>query len=128
MFGSLVARIHNPPHSNMPSVYGWTVACASGFGRLLSSANYNPALNNFYRFFQDLTGCKLVAINLEWPISYIFFKCQLNRLHCNDNRPRTWALISKPVFQRSKIMKCNKEEKASLVRHSPNRYKPTTDK
>ena len=33
---------------------------------------------NFYRFFfQDLTGCKLVAINLDWPISYIFFKCRL---------------------------------------------------
>jgi hypothetical protein len=48
-------------------------------------------------------------------------------LHCNDNRSRTWALISKPVFQCSQIMKCNYEAKALLVRHSPNRYKPTTD-
>jgi hypothetical protein len=35
-------------------------------------------------------------------------------------------LISKPVFQCSKIMNCNNEAKASL-RHSPNRYKLTTD-
>ena len=28
-------------------------------------------------FFQDLTGCKLVAIHLDRPISYIFFKCRL---------------------------------------------------
>ena len=37
---------------------------AVGFGRL----------HNFYRFSQDLTGCKLVAINLDRPISYIFFQ------------------------------------------------------
>jgi hypothetical protein len=30
----------------------------------------------------------------------------------NDDRPRTWALISKPVFQCSKIMKCNHEAKS----------------
>ena len=42
--------------------------------------------------------------------------------HCNDNQPRTWALINKHVFQCSKIMKCNNEAKASLVRHSPNCY------
>jgi hypothetical protein len=36
-------------------------------------------------------------------------------------------LISKPVFQCSKIMKCNNEAKPSLVQHSPNRYKPTMD-
>jgi hypothetical protein len=44
-------------------------------------------------------------------------------LHYNDNRPRTWALISKPVFQCSKIMKCNNEAKASPVCHSLYRYK-----
>ena len=33
----------------------------------------NPPLHNFYRFFQDLIGCKLVAINLDQPISYILF-------------------------------------------------------
>jgi hypothetical protein len=32
------------------------------------------ALHNFYRFFQDLTGCKLVAISVNQPISYIFFQ------------------------------------------------------
>ena len=37
---------------------------AVGFGRL----------HNFYRFSQDLTGCKLVAINLDRPISYNFFQ------------------------------------------------------
>ena len=28
--------------------------------------------------FQDLTGCKLVAIHLEWPISYFFFQVPAN--------------------------------------------------
>jgi hypothetical protein len=37
-------------------------------------------------------------------------------------------LISKPGFQCRKFMKCNNEAKASLVRHSPNFYKPTTNK
>jgi hypothetical protein len=32
------------------------------------------------------------------------------------------------IFQCSKIMKCNNEAKASHVCHSPNRYKPTTDR
>ena len=55
----------------------------------------------------------------QYPI--FFFKCRLiSLLHCNDNQPRTWALISKPVFQCSKIMKCKNEAKASHVRHSPN--------
>jgi hypothetical protein len=36
-------------------------------------------------------------------------------------------LISKPVSQCSKTMKCNNEANASLVRHSPNRYKVETD-
>jgi len=29
-------------------------------------------------FFQDLTGCKLVANNLDWPISYFFFQVPAN--------------------------------------------------
>jgi hypothetical protein len=28
--------------------------------------------------FQDLTGCKLVAIHLDWPKSYIFFQVPAN--------------------------------------------------
>ena len=33
----------------------------------------------------------------QYPIS--FSKCRLILfVHCNDNRPRTWAFISKPVF------------------------------
>ena len=42
-------------------------------------------------------------------------------------KPRTWASISKLVFQCSKIMKCNNEAKALHVRHSPNYFKPITD-
>jgi hypothetical protein len=53
-------------------------------------------------------------------ILYIFSSAGLFLLHCNDNWPRTWALISEPVFQCSKTMKCNNEAKASLVIHSPN--------
>jgi hypothetical protein len=45
----------------------------SGFGRLLSSTSYNLPLHNFFRFCQDLTGCKLVAIHLDQPISCILF-------------------------------------------------------
>jgi hypothetical protein len=30
------------------------------------------------RFFQDLTGCKLVAIHLDKPISYIFVQAPAN--------------------------------------------------
>jgi hypothetical protein len=32
----------------------------------------NPPLHNFYRFFHDVTGCKLVAINLDRPIELSF--------------------------------------------------------
>jgi hypothetical protein len=75
-----------------------------------------------------LTGCKLVAIHLDRPLSYLFFQVPADFFFIvNDNRPRTWALISKPVFQCSEIMKCNNEAKASHVCHPPNRYKPTTD-
>jgi hypothetical protein len=74
-----------------------------------------------------LTGCKLVAIHLDWPISF-FSSAVSFLLHCNDNRPRTWAVISKPVFQCNKLMKCNNEANALPVRHSPTRYKPTTDR
>ena len=39
----------------------------------------NPPLHNFYWFFQELTGCKFVAIKLDMPISYFlfFFECRL---------------------------------------------------
>ena len=46
--------------------------CKAGFGRLLSSTNWNPPLHNFYRFLQVSTGCKLVANHFDRPISYIF--------------------------------------------------------
>jgi hypothetical protein len=48
----------------------------SGVRRLLSSTSENPPLHhNFDRFFfQDITGCKLVAVNLDRPISYILFR------------------------------------------------------
>jgi hypothetical protein len=49
-----------------------------GFGRLLSSTSSNPPLHDFYRFFEDLTACKLVAIDLDRPISYIFFQVPTN--------------------------------------------------
>ena len=50
----------------------------AGFGRLWSSTSWNLSLHNFYRFFQDLTGCKLVAIHLDRPISSKKnFKCRL---------------------------------------------------
>ena len=62
-------------------------------------------------------------------ILYTFSSAGWFLLHCNDDRPRLGHLISKPVFQCSRIMKCNNyEAKASPVRHSPNRYKPATDK
>jgi hypothetical protein len=35
-------------------------------------------LYNFNRFSQDLTGCKLVAIHLDRPISYSFFQVPAN--------------------------------------------------
>ena len=54
------------------------VSLGLGIGRLLSSTSYNPPLHNFYRFFQDLTGCKLVAIYLDRPISYFFFQVPAN--------------------------------------------------
>jgi hypothetical protein len=38
----------------------------------------NLPLRNFYRFFQDLTGCKLVAIHLDRPTSYTFFQVPAN--------------------------------------------------
>jgi hypothetical protein len=38
-------------------------------------------------------------------ILYFFPSAGLFLLHCNDNWPRNWALISKLVFQCSKIMK-----------------------
>ena len=69
------------------------------FGRLLSSTSSNPPLHNFYRFSQDFTGCQLVAVHLDRPISYILFSSAGSfLLHCNDNRLRTWAFISKLVF------------------------------
>jgi hypothetical protein len=35
----------------------------------------------------------------QYPFFFFFFSnAGLFFLHCNDNRPRTWALISKPVF------------------------------
>jgi hypothetical protein len=37
-----------------------------------------PPFHNFYRFFQDLTSSELVAINLDWPIYYIFFQVPAN--------------------------------------------------
>jgi hypothetical protein len=60
-------------------------------------------------------------------ILHFIFKCRLISSHCNENQPRTLALISKPVFQCSKIMKRNNEAKTSHLGHSPNRYKPMTD-
>jgi hypothetical protein len=50
----------------------------AGFGRLLSSTSSNPPLHNFYRFLQDLTGYKLVAMNLDWPISDYYFQVPAN--------------------------------------------------
>jgi hypothetical protein len=46
---------------------------------MLSSTSLKPPLHNFYRYFQDSTGCKLVAIHLDRPISciFLFLKCQL---------------------------------------------------
>ena len=35
-------------------------------------------LHNFYRFSQDLTGCKLVAMNLDQPISFFWFQVLAN--------------------------------------------------
>jgi hypothetical protein len=84
---------------------------------------------NFYRFFHDLTGCKLVVINLDQPISYICFSSVgWFLLYYNDNWPRTWELKSKSVFQYSKSMKCNNEAKVLNVHHSPNHYKLTMDR
>ena len=34
--------------------------------------------SHFYRFFEDLTACKLVAINLDRPISYMFVQVPAN--------------------------------------------------
>ena len=63
------------------------------------------------------------------PANILYFSSSAGYflLHFNDNRPRTSALVSKLVFQCSKIMKCNNEAKASPVRHSPKRYKHATD-
>ena len=62
-----------------------------------------------------------------WTGQYIYFFFQVP-VNFFFKRPRTWALISKLAFQCSKIMKCNNEAKASPVRHSPNRYKSTTER
>jgi hypothetical protein len=79
---------------------------STGFLRIILVANLLPLI---------WTG--------QYPI--FFFKCRL--LHCNDNQPRPWALISKPVFQCSKIMKCNNEAKTSHVRHSPTSLQRTNN-
>ena len=59
---------------------------------------------------------------------HIFLQVPANFFIVMTTSQRTWAMIRKPVFQCSKIMKCNNEAKALLLCHSPNRYKPTTDK
>ena len=47
-------------------------------------------LHNFYRFLQDLTGCKLVAIHLDQPISYTFFQVPAKvETPMTDNDPIT---------------------------------------
>ena len=78
----------------------------------------------FSRFDQLQTCCHY----LDQPISYISFQVPTNLFFIVMTTGQgLWALISKPVFQCSKIMKCNNEGKASHVRHSPNHYKPTTN-
>ena len=97
----------------------WNRSWLQGSGDYWAQPANIPPLHNFYEFFQDLTGCKLVAINLDRPVSYIYIFQVLAILffHCNDNQPRTWALISKPVFQCRNIKKCNNEANASHVHH-----------
>ena len=51
-----------------------------GSGDFWAQPVKNPPLHNFYRFFQDLTGCKLVVIHLDRPISYIFLQVPANFL------------------------------------------------
>ena len=60
------------------------VVCQSGiiilvrFRETFELNQLKSTLHNFYWFFQDLTGCKLVVINLDRPISYIFFQVPAN--------------------------------------------------
>jgi hypothetical protein len=54
------------------------VACPEGRGRVRETFELNQLKSGPSQllpgFFQNLTGCKLVAINLDWPISYIPYK------------------------------------------------------
>ena len=38
----------------------------------------NPPIQNFYLFFQNSTGCKLVVITLDQPMSYIILQVPAN--------------------------------------------------
>jgi hypothetical protein len=89
----------------------------------------NSAPSQLLPVFPGLIGCKLVAIDLDRPISFLFLFLQMLAnffFIVMTTGQELGYLISKPVFQCSKVMKCNNEAKASHVRHSPNCYKLTT--
>jgi hypothetical protein len=126
---SPLAYISKAPH------YQWldSVLVTRGLRQHLGDLGAQPAKT---RPFTTSTGFLRISpvanlLPLIWTNQYypIFFpSAGWFLLHCNDNWPRTWALISKSVFQCSKSMRCNDEAKVSHVCHSPHCYKPTTDR
>ena len=100
-----------PPKSQIPAFFSYCIRVAGDFWA--QPPKIHP--------FTTSTGCKLVAIHLDWPISYVFFRqvpASFFFIVMTTGQELGHWKVSR-FFQCSKIMKCSNEAKVLHVRHLP---------